>query len=219
VGLLFAQDSSGRAGAEGAKEQMKKHELVPAAEESFSPGTFSAAEAVTRLRDKSVDAVLYFGGPREAIAFAREADGRGWRPLFVAPAPMVGNALQSASPDFLSSVHLASPLNSPDPASRKMSEFFRLGKKHGVGEKHRTFQFLAYAGAILLEEGLKRSGKGVTREKLVDSIGNVWRLETGVTPPLTYNPNRRAGAIGAAILKVDPEGRRIVPAAGWREPK
>jgi ABC-type branched-subunit amino acid transport system substrate-binding protein len=219
VGLLYAEDSSGWAGAEGAKEQMGKHGLELAAEESFSPGTFSAVEAVMRLRDKAVDAVLYFGGPREAIAFAREADGRGWRPLFVAPAPMVGNALQSASPDFLSSVHLASPLNSPDPASRKMSEFFRLGKKHGVGEKHRTFQFLAYAGAILLEEGLKRSGKGVTREKLVDSIGNVWRLETGVTPPLTYNPNRRAGAIGAAILKVDPEGRRIVPAAGWREPK
>ncbi|MBP2682634.1 MAG: putative cytochrome c [Deltaproteobacteria bacterium] len=84
---------------------------------------------------------------------------------------------------------------------------------------HRSFQFLAYAGAILLEEGLKRSGRGVTREKFVDSIGNVWKLETGVTPPLTYNRNQRAGAVGAAILKVDPESRRLAPAAPWREPR
>ncbi|MBK5095222.1 MAG: ABC transporter substrate-binding protein, partial [Deltaproteobacteria bacterium] len=218
-GLLYAQDTYGRAGAEGAKEQMKKHELALAAEESFSPGAFSATKAVTRLRDKSVDAVLYFGGPREAIAFAREVDGRGWRPLFVAPAPMVGNALQSSPPEFLGSVYLASPLSAPDRSSRKMAEFFSLGEKVRVGKKHRTFQFLAYSGAILLEEGLKRSGKGVTREKLVDSIGDVWQLETGVTPPLTYTPNRRAGALGAQILKVDPGTRRLLPATEWREPR
>jgi hypothetical protein len=53
----------------------------------------------------------------------------------------------------------------------------------------------------------------------VDSLGKVWKLETGVTPPLTYNPNRRAGALGATILKVDPEARRYVPATEWREPK
>jgi hypothetical protein len=100
-----------------------------------------------------------------------------------------------------------------------MAEFFSLGEKYDVGKKHRTFQFLAYSGAVLLEEGLKRSGKGVTREKLVDSIGNVWRLETGVTPPLTYTPNQRVGAVGAEILKVDPEERRLFPAVPWREPK
>ncbi|MDH3383320.1 MAG: ABC transporter substrate-binding protein [Deltaproteobacteria bacterium] len=219
VGLLYAQDSSGRAGAEGTKEQMRKHELALAGEESFPPGTFSAAEAVKRLREKSVDAILYFGGPREAIAFARVADSRGWRPLFVAPAPMVGDALQTSPPGFLGSVYLASPFEAPDSSSRKMAEFFRLGEKYGVGKGHRTFQFLAYSGAILLEEGLKRSGRGVTREKLVDSIGNVWKLETGVTPPLTYTPNRRAGAIGAAIRKVDPDSRRLLPAVPWREPK
>jgi hypothetical protein len=47
----------------------------------------------------------------------------------------------------------------------------------------------------------------------------VWKLETGVTPPLTYTPNRRAGALGAAILRVDPETRALLPEAGWREPQ
>ncbi|MGB3096719.1 MAG: ABC transporter substrate-binding protein [Candidatus Deferrimicrobiaceae bacterium] len=219
VGLLYASDSSGEGGAAGAREQAKKYDLVLAPEIPFSPGTFSVADAVSRLREDDVNAVLFFGGPKEALAFAREAERLSWRPLFLAPAPMVGNALQSSPSGFLGSVYVASPLSAPNRSSRKMAEFFSLGEKYRVGKKHRTFQFLAYSGAILLEEGLKRSGKGVTREKFVDSIGDVWQLETGVTPPLTYTPNRHAGALGAQILKVDPETRRLLPATEWREPR
>jgi ABC-type branched-subunit amino acid transport system substrate-binding protein len=218
-GLLFAEDSSGRAGAMGAKEQARKHDLPAAVEVSFSPPSFSAADAASRLEGERVDAVLYFGGPREALAFAREAERRSWRPLFLAPAPMVGNALMSAPAEFLRSAFLASPLGVPDTASKKMTEFVRLEEKYGAERKHRAFRYMAYSGAVLLEEGLKRSGRGITREKFVDSIGNVWKLETGVTPPLTYTPNQRVGALGAAILKVDPETRELIPVDAWREPE
>jgi ABC-type branched-subunit amino acid transport system substrate-binding protein len=219
VALLYAGDASGRGGAAGAREQAKKHGLSLRPEVSFSPGSFSASEVVRRLRGEEVGAVLYFGGPREAMAFAEEAERLSWRPLFLALATTAGNALQKAPPGFLPSVFLAFPFQPPDPASPRMAEFFSLGNKYGVGKKHRLFQLLAYSGAILLEEGIKRSGKGVTRERFVDSIGNVWKLETGVTPPLTYTPNQRSGATGAAILTVDKDTRRLVPAAPRREPK
>jgi hypothetical protein len=100
-----------------------------------------------------------------------------------------------------------------------MAEFLRIGKRYGAGERHRTFQFLAYAGSLLLEEGLRRAGKGVTRESFVAGIGNVWKLETGVTPPLTYTANQRVGALGAVVVKVDPGSRRLVPVTEWREPR
>jgi ABC-type branched-subunit amino acid transport system substrate-binding protein len=219
MGILFAADRHGEAGAAGSREQMRKQGLAPGVELPFAPGKFSGKDAVDRLQGEGVGAVLYFGGSREALAFAREADDRGWWPLFIAPAPLVGESLHAAPPRFLESAFLASPLAAPESPSRKMEEFFRIGKKYGVGERHPTFRFLAYSGAVLLEEGLKRSGRTVTREKFVDSIGNVWQLETGVTPPLTYNPNRRAGAIGAAILRVDPASGRYIPVSRWREPR
>ncbi len=219
VGLIYAEDATGRGGAEGAREQARMHGLAIRPEVSFPPGSFSVAEAVRRLRGKEVGAILFFGGPREALAFAEEAERLSWRPLFLAPATMAGSALKGAPHGFLPSVFLAFPFLPPDPASPRMVEFFALGKKYGVGEEHRLFQFLAYAGAILLEEGLKRTGRGVTREKFVDAIGNVWKLETGVTPPLTFDPNRRTGATGAAIMGVDKDTRRFVLAAEWREPR
>ena len=40
-GVLYAEDRSGRAGAEGAREQDGKRELVPRGGDPFVPGTFS----------------------------------------------------------------------------------------------------------------------------------------------------------------------------------
>jgi ABC-type branched-subunit amino acid transport system substrate-binding protein len=217
--LLYSRDKHGQAGSEGAREQAEKHGIDLSTELSFSPGEGFTRDAVERLRGEDGPAVLFFGGGRDAAAFLQEAGASGWRPVFAAPAQMVGNDLLSLPAALLENVFVAAPLSSPVPASRRMEEFYRIRVTHRVGKEHLSFQFLAYAGALLMEEGLKRSGKGLTRESFVDAIGNVWRLETGVTPPLTYDPNRRVGALGAAILKADGSSRRYVPAVPWREPR
>jgi ABC-type branched-subunit amino acid transport system substrate-binding protein len=219
LGILYAKDASGEKGAEGAREQAKKHGLRVEAELSFVPGAFDALEAVRRMGSDRVDAVLYFGGPPEALAFARGASGEKGGAPFLAPATMVGDALRTAPTGFRRRVYLAAPLAPPDEGTAEMAGLRQIREKYSVGDRHRSFQLLAYAGAVLLEEGLRRSGKGVTREKLVDVVGNVWKLQTGVTPPLTYNPNRRTGAQGAAIVRVDPGTGRLVTAMEWREPR
>jgi len=219
LGILYAKDASGEKGAEGAREQAEKRGLRVAAELSYVPGVFDALDAVRRMGGDRVDAVLYFGGPSEALAFARGASGEKGNTPFLAPATMVGDALRAAPPGFLRRVYLAAPLAPPDEGTREMADLQRIREKYSVGDRHRSFQLLAYAGAVLLEEGLRRSGKGVTREKLVGAIGNVWKLQTGVTPPLTYNANRRTGAPGAAIVRVDPGTGRLVTVAEWREPQ
>jgi len=219
VGLLFARDPSGEGGAAGTREQVKKRRIDLSVEMAYVPESFDAADAAKRLSAQGVGAVLFFGGAREASEFSRAAAAAGWSPLFLAPAPMVGNSLLSAPPAFLEGVYLASPLTVPNPHSRRMQDFQKLRARAALGDRHGSFQFVAYAGAVLLEEGLKRSGRALTREKLVDVMGKVWKLDTGVTPPLTYNANRRSGTLGASLLRVDRSTGRYVTAVEWREPK
>jgi ABC-type branched-subunit amino acid transport system substrate-binding protein len=219
IGLLYATDPSGGKGAEGAREQAKRHGLPVAAEVPFAPGALDATGAEARMRREKVDAVLYFGGPADALAYARQASQAVDGGLFLAPAPMVGDALLAAPKGFLRRVLLAAPMPPPDAGARQTAEFLGIRDKYSPGDRHRSFQLLAYTGTLLLTEGLKRSGRVLTREKFVGSIGTVWQLQTGVTPPLTYDANRRVGAMGAAIVRVDPDTGRFVPAAGWREPQ
>ncbi|GAB4237996.1 MAG: ABC transporter substrate-binding protein [Deltaproteobacteria bacterium] len=220
LGILYAKDSSGKKGAEGAREQAEKRGLRVAEEISFAPGDFDASGAARRMGRDRVDAVLYFGGPAEVLAFGRGRDREdGEEPPLVAPAAMVGDALRAAPPGFLRRVYLASPLPRPGEENREAAAFRRIREKYSVGGRHGSFQLLAYAGTVLLEEGLRRSGRDVTRETLVGVVGNVRNLPTGVTAPLTYNANRRTGSTGAAIVRVDPATGRFVTVAEWREPR
>jgi len=219
LGILYEKNASGEKGAEGTREQAGKRGLRVAEELPFASGAFDASGAARRMGGGRVDAVLYFGGPSGALAFSRGASGESGEPPFLAPATMVGDALRAAPPRFLRRAYLAAPLAPPDEGSEGMEDLRRIRRKYSVGGRHRSFQLLAYAGAVLLREGLRRSGKGVTREKLTGAIGNVWKLETGVTPPLTYDANRRTGAPGAAIIRLDPDTGRLLTVRGWREPR
>jgi ABC-type branched-subunit amino acid transport system substrate-binding protein len=216
--LVYAEESLGRGGAAGAREQARERGLPLPAEESYLPGRFDAPAIVERLERIGSGLLFFFGGGREAAALLAEAERRGFRPYFLGPAALIGNSLFSLPPGIAGKVYLSSPVAPPDRFSKGGEKFFRISEKYRLRREHGGFQVTAFAGAMLLEEGLRRSGRSVTRERFVGTLSGLWRFPTGVTPPLTYNENRRVGALGAGILTIDTERRRFVPAVEWREP-
>jgi hypothetical protein len=52
----------------------------------------------------------------------------------------------------------------------------------------------------------------------VEGLESMYQFDTGVTPPLSYGPNRRIGARGAHILTLDVENKTYRPVGdGWIE--
>ncbi|MCZ6872331.1 MAG: hypothetical protein O7G88_02195 [bacterium] len=74
-----------------------------------------------------------------------------------------------------------------------------------------TAQLTTLASATLLVEGRKLVGREVSREKLVQTLEGLYEFRTGLTPAITYSPNRRIGALGAYIITMNLEARRFVP--------
>jgi hypothetical protein len=66
-------------------------------------------------------------------------------------------------------------------------------------------------------EGLKRTGGELSREKFIGSLEKLYEFQTGLTPRLTYGPNRRIGALGSHIVTVDLEKKDFTPVGGWIE--
>ena len=92
-------------------------------------------------------------------------------------------------------------------------------KKYKIPVKHLSFLSTGFAGVQILDEGLRVSGRRVTRGKLIQEIGKLWRFDTGVTPTLSYNENRRTGSIGAAVFGVHPAEKKYTALRPWSEPK
>ena len=51
------------------------------------------------------------------------------------------------------------------------------------------------------------------------ALEGLYEFETGLTPRITFGPNRRIGARGAYIVSLDAETKRLAPVSGWIEPR
>jgi ABC-type branched-subunit amino acid transport system substrate-binding protein len=78
-------------------------------------------------------------------------------------------------------------------------------------------QISAYSAAKILVEALKRAGKDVSREKLIQILEGFYDYSSGLTPPITFGPNRRVGAMGAYVVTVNLKEKQFLPASGWVE--
>jgi ABC-type branched-subunit amino acid transport system substrate-binding protein len=96
-----------------------------------------------------------------------------------------------------------------------MGEFRALLQKYRVEPRHTAAQLSAFAAARIFVEALQRAGRDLTRERLISALEGLYDYETGVTPHLTFGPNRRVGAAGAYVMTIDPVKKEFVPASGW----
>ena len=78
-----------------------------------------------------------------------------------------------------------------------------------------TTQISALVAAKILVEGLKRTGKDLSREKFIRSLEKLYEFQTGLTPRITYGPNRRIGALGSHIVTIDLEKKSFSPVGQW----
>ena len=55
----------------------------------------------------------------------------------------------------------------------------------------------------------------MSREKLIETLEGFSQYATGLTPAITYGPNRRVGATGAHVITIDLEKREFMAAGPW----
>jgi hypothetical protein len=70
----------------------------------------------------------------------------------------------------------------------------------------------------VLVEALKRAGRGVRRESLVDQLERFAQFPTGFSPLVSFNQNRHIGSHGAFIAGLRLESKAFERLTGWVEP-
>ncbi len=179
-----------------------------------SPGS---PDDLKRLADAKLDPVFFLGSGTEAMALLQAADRLGWHPRFLATGTAADDSLFGAPAGFDGRVFLALPTLAGDLDPRAAAAYRSLASGYKLPQDSLSAQLSALAAAEALIEALKRAGRDVGREKLVDQLESLRLLRTGYVPPLTYGPARRLGARGAYVLKVDRQGKRLDPEGGWVE--
>jgi ABC-type branched-subunit amino acid transport system substrate-binding protein len=171
-------------------------------------------EELKRLADAKADPVVFLGSGPETVALLEAADRLGWHPRVLATGAADDNSLFGAPAAFDGKLFLALPA-SPGTADPETTAAWRaLGP---LPADNVSAQWSALAAADVLMEALRRAGRDLSREKLMDQLETLRSFTTGFAPPVTYSPSRRLGARGAYVVKLDLQGKRFVSTGGWVE--
>jgi len=214
VAVVYQEGEIGAAAAAAVEDQCRKVGCGELRKVSFARGKFDAPSLVRTL--KGAGRVFFFSTGGEEAAFLKEADAAAWRPDVLLLGALTGRDLVSSVPaGFGGKVFLAFPTVPTDITQAGEAELRALAEKYKFKIQHTAAQLSALAAAKVLTEGLQRTGKDLSRERLITSLEGLYDYETGLTPRLTFGPNRRVGAAGAHIVTIDAASKQFSPAAEW----
>lgn len=181
----------------------------------YPAGEFDA-EAVAEKVGES-DTLFFFGGQAELEPLLVALDARKAKPRVFLLSSFVSRPLYEAPAAFHYRIFLAYPTLSSDMTAAGRTAYQTLAREHALPPDHLQGQITAYAAAKLLVEGLRQASRSLNRLALVDALEALYLYDTGLTPPLTYGPNRRIGARGAHVVTVDLIKKSYQPVGGWQE--
>ena len=82
-----------------------------------------------------------------------------------------------------------------------------------------AIQSLGHAASCLAIEGLRRTGRDVSRQRLRSAIEDIRDFRTGVLGPLSYSRSNHVGIQGSAVVKVGTDGQSLDTVRTWRTPQ
>jgi ABC-type branched-subunit amino acid transport system substrate-binding protein len=195
-------------------EQCEAHGWTSLTGFSILPDRFDASAAARILKEQGVDGLFYLSlrGLKPLLEAAGKID---WWPHIFLPGALAQKEILGLPIGFQNKIYLSYPTLPSDQTLVGMAEFQALLQRHELSAKHLTSQISAYVASKLLVEGLKRTGKDLSREKFMRSLEKLYEFQTGLTPLITYGPNRRIGALGSHIVTVDLKNKNFTPVGKW----
>ena len=192
---------------EGIRQESEKTTVY-----EYTAGNLDAAEYIKQMRRNEPTAVFFLGSLQDTSAFMTEAAKVNWFPQILLQS---GGAIFDAPAGFDGKIFMTVPTSPADQTADALQEFRALAEKYKLPQKHLAAQITAYSSAKVLVEALKRVGKELSREKLIQTLEGFYEFPTGLTPALTFGPNRRIGAMGAYVLTIDLKEQKLKPVSGW----
>jgi ABC-type branched-subunit amino acid transport system substrate-binding protein len=191
--------------AEAAANQFNADGWDNVVQMDYPPNNFDAVETLGKLKKDKAEVVLFLDKESEVAAFLKEAKKINWSPYLFLSGVLAGKSVFDVPARFKDRVFLAYPSVPGDRTEQGMTELAGLEKEASVSASYLAARLSACASAKIFIEGIRRSGKDLSREKFISTLEEIHDFDTGLTPRISFNRNKRVGAMGSYIMTVDPE--------------
>ncbi len=171
----------------------------------YDSGVGPTAAVLKRLRGDNPDLLFYLGGEAELEAVLRAFADPECRTELYLPGVVAAKAIPTLPPSFKGRFWMSFSALPGDRKEWAVREFQAMAARQKLPVSHPTLQLTAHAAARILVEGLRSSGRDLSRERLVEALEGLFEFDCGLLPLITFSKNRRVGSLGAHIVEFDPD--------------
>ncbi|MFQ5462218.1 MAG: ABC transporter substrate-binding protein [Phycisphaerae bacterium] len=190
------------------KRGMKLQVIAPYAADSFAPELLAWQQVGS-------DGLFFVGPDADAVPLLEKIAANGHPPEVLLMGSLLSGPIFKAPRVFEGKISAVFPNSLSAQSQEALQEYDTFLKNHGLSGRRSAPRLAAYCAARVMVEALKKSGRELRREHLMRELEGFWDYETGLSPPLTFGPNRRVGAFGAYPVSIDLEAQSFNSALPW----
>ncbi len=216
LGILYQNDSYGRAGLTGVRRAVARLNLPPVAEADYPRNTEAVKVALLDLRRSRPEAIVIIGAYRPAAALIRWARRLDFNPYFINISFVGSSALaRELGPDG-AGVYVTQVVPFPTDVSLPVVAHYQQALAAVDPESTPGFVSLeGYLAGRLVAEGLRLAGPNPTRTGFLDALRKAETIDLDGFL-LRYGPADNQGSDQVYLTIIDSQGRfrsvqRMVP--------
>ncbi len=208
IAVFYQNDAYGKAGLAGVERALAKRNLKMAATGTVERNTVEVAAAVKAIHAAHPDAVVMVSAYKSVAAFVKAMKKAGsttqfHNVSFVGSRPLAKELGADGAGVAISQV-VPFPWSGNVPVVR---DYQKAMKDSGAQDLSFT-SLEGYIAARILIEGLKRTGKDLTREKLIAALEGMSRIEVGGFP-VAFSPKSHDASTFVDLTIIGKDGRFV----------
>ncbi len=206
IAVFYQNDGFGKSGLDGATAALKKHNLTPAAVGTVERNSLDVDAAVKAIAKGNPQAVIMVTLYKPTAAFVREMRKAGQNPQFMTLSPVGAEQLVKELDKDARGIGISQvmpyPFNDTTPVVREYQRIMQAAKN----TTYTYYGIEAYVTAKVMVEAIRRSGKDLTRDKLVQTLEGMSNADMGGYR-VTFTPNERSGSKFVDLTVIGSGGR------------
>jgi len=204
IAVFYQNDGFGKSGLEGVVAALKRYKLAPSASATVERNSVNVAQAVQIIAKANPQAVVMVTLYKPTAEFVRQMKKSNQYPQFMTLSPVGADLLAKELGDDARGIGISQVMPYPwNDTTQIVREYQRLLGKQG---KFSYYGIEAYAMAKLMVDAIRKTGKDLTREKLVATLENLQNYDLGGYR-VSYSSTERSGSRFVDLTVVGNNGR------------
>ncbi len=216
VAVFYQNDSFGKEGLDTVNGELKKRGLPEAIGVSYEAADTNFASQALKLQTSGADAVIIYAVPKPGASVIAEMGKLGYAPKLLSSAIINDPAIFDLAGKAIDGLVIPAWIPAWDDLTNpEIVEYQAFMKKYAPKEQMGGFSLSGYVEAQVLSEGLKRTGKELTRDNFIKAMETIKDWDGSVLPSVSYSATDHAGVKTAYLQKADAAAKKWVSFTDW----